>query len=291
MKETRVTEDIYYFTDDSIMKDYSNSSVILTEKGPVVIDTFGTSKQWRTVEEFIKCRGYKEPYAVIFTHGHFDHSLGTQNTNPNYPIYAHEMTIEAIKKDGEERLPRIIAGGYLPPDTKIIFPTVTFTDEMRIRAGSFYLKLIYTPGHSVDSITIYEEKSGTVFAGDNVFEMEGKTAIPCFNFEQGIDEKSNQLLSTLSKVKKLNAKKLIQGHGFDIEPKIYFEIIDAYVESVLAFAEKAVPINMDIESLEGISPQDVLDERLIDRIYDINGEYSTFRRNLTSAFNYYRNKK
>lgn len=288
MKKTKVSKDIYYFTDDSIMKDFSNSSVILTEKGPVVIDTFGTSKQWKTVEEFIKDNGYTEPYAVIFTHGHFDHSLGTQNTDPYYPIYAHEKAMEAISRDKEQRLPRIIAGGYLPSDTKVIFPNVTFTDEMSIRAGSFCFKLIHTPGHSIDSITVYEEKSGTVFAGDNIIVIDDKVAIPYFNFEQGIDEKSNELLNTFGKIKRLEPKIMIQGHGFNVEPKGYFEIINTFVESVLAFAKKAVLNDVDIKNLENTSPHDVLDGKLIERIYDINGDYSTFKHNLSSACNYYR---
>lgn len=290
MKKTRVTEDIYYFTDDSIMKDFSNSSVLLTEMGPVIIDTFGTTKQWKAVEDFIKEKGYSEPYAVIFTHGHFDHSLGTQNPNPTYPIYAHEKAIEAIKKDKEERLPKIIAGGYLPSYTKVIFPTVTFTDEMRIKTGSFSFRLIYSPGHSIDSITIYEEKSGVAFVGDNFNVIEDKVVIPNFNFDQGIDEKSNRLLSTLDKVKRLESKTMIQGHGFNVEPRGYFEIIDAYVEAILIFAEKAVLHNINMESCENLSPHDVLDKKLIERIYDINGEYSTFKHNLISAFNYYRKK-
>lgn len=288
MKKTKVTESINFFSDDSILKDLSNSSIVFTEVGPVIIDTFGTTKQWKTVEDFLNKKGYSEPYAVIFTHGHFDHTLGNQASNLNYPIYAHARTSEVMDNAKEVMLPRLIRDGYLSEDTKIIYPTITFKEEMCIKAGSYRFKLIHTPGHSDDSITIYEEKSKVAFVGDNLIEIDGRIAIPSFDFSKGIDDKNNTFLHTLNTVKNLESKVLIQGHGYSINPKKYFDIIDTYKQSVLSYAENSVANNISSDTIENTSPEDVLDKRLIDNIFDLKGKFCTFSDNLLSAFNYFR---
>lgn len=79
---------------------------------------------------------------VILTHGHYDHSemLGRIRSEYAPRVFAHDGSLEGV-------------------DEGLI-------DGQTVRAGDQVLEVIHAPGHSSDSVCLYCEQNGALFAGD-----------------------------------------------------------------------------------------------------------------------------
>lgn len=114
------------------------------------------------------------PIAILNTHSHYDHIGAIQRLKEiyNVEVYNHDNLFE-------ERT-------YLPP---------------------FTFKVIYTPGHSQDSITFYFESYETMFTGDFVFHEDiGRTDLPTSSY--------SDMLNSIRKIKEYDQEITIYpGHG------------------------------------------------------------------------------
>jgi glyoxylase-like metal-dependent hydrolase (beta-lactamase superfamily II) len=100
-----------------------------------------------------------KPVALLITHNHFDHVLAADEIRRRLriPLYAGE---------GNQIESECSADGWL-----ISGDTV---DE-----AGFELRVIETPGHTVDGICYYQPEAGVLFCGDTVFrESFAWTDIP-----------------------------------------------------------------------------------------------------------------
>ena len=105
---------------------------------------------------------------ILLTHGHFDHTGAVDGIRKslNIPLFAHRRSDEYLL-DARKNLsalcgPAIIVKGarYLE-DGDIIS-----IDEN----PGFLLQVIYTPGHTTDSVVFYSEKDHVAFVGDTIFK-------------------------------------------------------------------------------------------------------------------------
>lgn len=101
----------------------------------------------------------------IATHLHFDHVLGGRFIQEHFGI-----PVEAPKGEIEE-LPSIsnqlTAFGIPAVEGKYDFNAVELPNTVVV--GNTTFKVIKTPGHSPDHITLYEKESGVIFCGDVLF--------------------------------------------------------------------------------------------------------------------------
>ena len=115
-----------------------------------------------------------EVLAVLITHRHFDHIGALNQFTETYrcPIYDKVST-----------------------------------DEDTYKVGPFAFNVIYTPGHSPDSITFYFFREGLMFDGDFVFEGNiGRCDL------EGGDMK--EMLKSIEKIKKYpDETTFYPGHG------------------------------------------------------------------------------
>lgn len=105
------------------------------------------------------------PVAIILTHGHFDHCLGTLPLKLNFPvpIRLHQKDLFLYKQANRSAKHWTgSAGDPLPPVDNLI---TNKTQEI------FFLKVIETPGHTPGSICLYYQNhsSRTLFTGDTLF--------------------------------------------------------------------------------------------------------------------------
>ena len=64
-----------------------------------------------------------------------------------------------------------------------------------IHIGELEFKVIYTPGHTIGSSSLYCEKEKLLFSGDTLFRGAwGRTDLPTSNFEDIIKSISNKLI-------------------------------------------------------------------------------------------------
>ena len=114
------------------------------------------------------------PVAILVTHRHFDHigALNKISSKYNIPIYEHNNLMEE-----------------------------------KIKINDFDIEIIYTPGHTKDSITYYFYKDNVMFTGDFLFkESIGRTDLDTGNV---LDMKNS-----IQKIKKFdNNIKVYPGHG------------------------------------------------------------------------------
>ena len=118
---------------------------------------------------------------ILLTHGHFDH-IGAVNEIRS----ALQIPVLAYKSDND----------YLRDPEWNLSPSFglsisienaeTIMDGQIIRLDSdpaFSLKVIYTPGHTTDSVIYYSERDHAAFVGDTIFKDSiGNYQLPGGNF-------------------------------------------------------------------------------------------------------------
>lgn len=96
-------------------------------------------------------------------------------------------------------------------------------EEKEYHLGKFKFSVIFTKGHSKDSVSYYFSKENKLFCGDFIFyESIGRCDLPGGNY--------NEMLKSIAKIKKYPLDMIIYpGHGItttlshEIENNIYFK--------------------------------------------------------------------
>lgn len=134
--------------------------------------------------------GDNKVVGVLVTHSHFDHVGALRN-------FLNKRSIKVFKKSNLQ--------------------------EREYELGNFKFEVIYTPGHSADSVTFYFKKDKCMFVGDFIFNGSiGRCDLP--TGDESVMKKS------LENIKKYDRDiKLYPGHGDDttlgneIDNNIYFK--------------------------------------------------------------------
>lgn len=83
-------------------------------------------------------------------------------------------------------------------------------EESTNKIGNFEFEVIYTPGHTNDSITIYFKEEKLMFTGDFLFkETIGRTDLPTSNH--------HDMLNSIKKIKNYDNCVIYPGHGSQTE--------------------------------------------------------------------------
>ena len=149
---------------------------------------------------------------LVLTHYHAVRVLGASAFEAEN-IVASDMTRKLIEERGRQdwdsefgRMPRLFKRPEEIPG--LTWPTITFTDGMRIELGGErgHLDLKFCGrGHTAGDIVVWHEKSKTLFAGDLVEAEAALYTGDAFHFDWSG--------TTLDTVKGFRAEKLIGGRG------------------------------------------------------------------------------
>lgn len=186
--------------------DFSENTYILIDKtGDCVIVDPGCYKaaEQKELKDYIE-QHQLNPIALLNTHCHIDHVLGNAFVANTYkiPLYMHEMELETYK--GTDRWAQLF-GMVLEeiPEHRIYI-----TEGQTVSFGSTSLEVLFTPGHSIASISFYEPQSKQLISGDVLFYQSiGRTDLPGGNFDTLIQSIQLKLL-TLP-----NETIVYSGHG------------------------------------------------------------------------------
>ena len=152
----------------------SNSGIILTDDGVVVIDSGGSYAIGRILLEEIGKITSAPVTAVFNSHVHGDHWLGNSAIREKYPgakFYAHRKAIDRLHNGDAESWRSIIAGmigepGNWPAD---VVADVALDGGEKIEIGNLVLTMHHTGHAHTDSDLIIESPGHRlVFTGDVV---------------------------------------------------------------------------------------------------------------------------
>ncbi|MFD2834163.1 alkyl sulfatase dimerization domain-containing protein, partial [Christiangramia antarctica] len=188
----QVNEHVYV----AVGYDGSNTSMIIGENGVVIIDALRALGAAETVaEEFWKITA-KPVKAVIYTHGHLDHTGGTSafvGNNKDVKIIARagfkdelqeNSPVEPILKQRNARqfgrdLPAedVINRGVAPGNTSTdragkgyIKPNMTFQDSLHTSLAGVDFELYAADGETNDQLFVWVPSLGSLWTGDNYYK-------------------------------------------------------------------------------------------------------------------------
>ena len=144
------------------------------------------------------------PTMLINTHCHIDHILGNAFVANKYniPLYMHKQEIETY--EGTSRWAQLF-GMVIEeiPNNRIYL-----NEGDEVAFGNTKLQVLFTPGHSVASLSFYEANTQQLISGDVLFYQSiGRTDLPGGNFDTLIQSIKTKLF-TLP-----NETVVYSGHG------------------------------------------------------------------------------
>ncbi len=161
MQITRVKTRHVLFTSSPESSWDLNMHLILGEKNNYLIDTGLGSDDVAEVKNYIKHDS--KPLVLINTHYHWDHVWGNAYVQAMATI-SHIFCRQMIEEKWDEMLAKCYMLIHGKAELKL--PDLVFDRELYFPEDG--IRLIYTPGHTIDSISVLDEKEGVVNMGDNI---------------------------------------------------------------------------------------------------------------------------
>ncbi|MBN1955108.1 MAG: MBL fold metallo-hydrolase [Anaerolineae bacterium] len=242
MLRERVSADIYVFTSDLYAQ--VTSSIIVTPEGVVMIDSMPFPTEAQEIAAFVTHRLSTSVRYLILTHYHADHTYGAY-LFPQACILAHDHCRQFLLTRGEEGLAAARAEAVELEAVDLRLPQVTLDDgEMDLCIGGKLLRLMWTPGHSEDVISVFLEEERILFASDAVMP------VPTI-----IDGDLETLKNSLRCLMELQPECVVQGHGEVIlrgEVQSILQISIDYLDKIHELTAKAIARGKSLEELLAI---------------------------------------
>jgi glyoxylase-like metal-dependent hydrolase (beta-lactamase superfamily II) len=156
------------------------------------------------------------PLIALATHVHFDH-IGALHEFPDRRAHPSEaaaftsmpdsVTLAHLFRELEQPVTRLPTAGWTAAEYGVRpAPIVmTLSDGDCLDLGNRRLIALHVPGHSKDSIALFEERTGVLFSGDALYDGELIDSFPSSNVDDYRD--------TMQRLKELDISVGHGGHG------------------------------------------------------------------------------
>lgn len=197
--------------------------LIETARRVWVIDTFcGTRSMEPILQDLPAAKG--QNVMVVNTHFHWDHVWG--NCAFRGEIISHRRCREMLVKHWERDLAKY--GKNLQGRAEKKLPNITF--EQQLIFSEEEIELFYSPGHTADSISLFDRRDRLLYVGDNLEK-------PLIYVE---DTDLESYLHTLARYKEYRPQMIMAGHSSRLTLVDVEQTID-YLRQLKAGARLALP--------------------------------------------------
>ncbi len=192
-------------------ENYNNVCLVTGNRRAAFFDSgFDVDEQVESLVDLWESVGSPELAAIIVSHRHGDHSGGAQKLAD---ATGAVIVSSPIEKDAIEEA---------VPGTKV---GRTVDEGETLDLGGATLEFLYTPGHTLGSMSAYYPEEKVLFAGDTIRSDEP------FHYNPDIGDLALQLES-LRKLLRYDISLIVPGHGPVVrEPRAFIENEAAIFES------------------------------------------------------------
>ena len=184
-----------------------NSTVIIGDKGVVLIDTGFTDEIGRHIKKIIAGITNKPVTHIINTHNHGDHTLGNSEFK-GAEIISSEKCKTAIETNGYEWVGIAeSATGLKLPNTKPVVPNITYPENTRTKVtlqGINFELWVPQGSHTPTDMMVLLPDDKVLIAGDILVQR----VMPSFR-----DAHVKAWIGTLKQITDMKLSKIIPGHG------------------------------------------------------------------------------
>jgi quinoprotein relay system zinc metallohydrolase 2 len=189
----------------------ANLGAIVGEDAVAVVDAGGSLIEGKAFLAALRERTSKPIRYVIATHAHPDHVFGVSAFVAEGAVFvAHKNLPRSLAARGAHYLSSFReAMGDALEGTTLVAPTVTVENETTLDLGGRKIALrAWPPSHSDCDLTVLDEKTGTLFAGDLLFMGH----VPV------VDGSLLGFLTVADDLAKIKAARVVPGHGPLVAP-------------------------------------------------------------------------
>lgn len=188
-----------------------NVHLIMGERYNYIIDTGLGSLSIDPIKEYIK--NSNKPIIVINTHYHWDHIWGNSSLR-NCIIISHKLCREMIESKWDDMMQKNNQHCY--GEVAMYLPNLVFENELYFAEDK--IRIIYTPGHTVDSISVIDEEDNVINVGDNIGDNMDEI-VPSINCEKDL------YIDTLLRYMELEIDTWISGHNMILGKEVIQKIL------------------------------------------------------------------
>ncbi len=184
-----------------------NSTVIIGEKGVIVVDTGFTDEIGKHLAKAVAQITSKPVTHIINTHHHGDHTLGNV-AFPNTEVISSEKCRSELERTGAEWVQIVEdSTGMKFPNTKPVLATTTYKENTRVDMTINGVRIVlWTPfgSHTDGDMLVYLPDDKILIGGD----VTVNKIMPVFR-----DAHVKAWVGTLEEATKLDFKTVVPGHG------------------------------------------------------------------------------
>jgi glyoxylase-like metal-dependent hydrolase (beta-lactamase superfamily II) len=217
---------------------YVNAGFIVGNHTTLMVDTGANAAAAATLHGYAVAAGPTNQLRVINTEKHFDHINGNSYFRDlGIDIWGHEditrtpSEFAAEIAEFNQTIPNPVRrelneAAVFFENTRLVNPNRLISSEIEWDLGSLQAQILFTPGHTSTNLSVWVPAEGVLYTGDCLI----RSYLP--NLEAGGPEDWTHWLLSLGKIRSLDARTVVCGHG-PVSNGLEVSQIIAEVERVL----------------------------------------------------------